>query len=748
MSLHDLPQHESTAAPSTTAQKPPSALPAAVDFEPLTVDLAAVAPHPANPRKDLGDLSDLTPSIGTQGVLQPPVLLPADRVAAAWPQHAEKLAGVQWVVLIGHRRRAAAIAVDRTMTTALVRRDAIADDPLAQVDAMIAENTARRALTPLEEARAFSEQIAAGRTQREVAERSGRSQGHVSKRLKLLRLPTSMLRQLETGQDDDQGDEVQEQRVDQPQLEIGQALAYVDAAGDGEDAQFLMLTAAKLAEHRPHWSPGQLVQEVRREKAAQVQREALAKKAEDEGLTLIEDPRKEFGPDYWQHRLDGKKAISQARKDGTLVATITSGGLAYYSRKPPRKADNVSEHEQQRRDDERERRKAMAARAEAAAVLVASPPKLPASAKDIVEACIARADNDTRQLARKWLVAASAGPGEEQSPYPWWEQLGQEPWPVQVQAAHAVALARHEVNTRGYWRKWNEEDAAWLARLAEVGYVPSAWEQAKLDAIGQEEAEQRAPEVVALAFDASELCWVLFYDLEVDEPAATADQFQDPEAVDEAKAWAVEVLLEDWGIEVTGWEPGQVIVGEPAHIATFAAAGPEPTGGEPVGERAEAGEYRLLYSSIDDAWMLLRGDEHLADRDGLAGEDLDGACGWASGVVVDDAGREVTGWQSRSGIGDGGVEHVAELGDTAPAAAEAVPAEQVAPRLVWVEGEGWSLYGADAELVAAAGVDIQAEDLVTAQAWAAEMLAADGVDVVRWTECPDGQPGYTAVVAS
>jgi hypothetical protein len=105
----------------------------------------------------------------------------------------------------------------------------------------------------------------------------------------------------------------------------------------------------------------------------------------------------------------------------------------------------------------------------------------------------------------------------------------------------------------------------------------------------------------------------------------------------------------------------------------------------------------------------------------------------------------VTGWQSRTGIGAGGVEHVAELGEPATAAEAAGPA----PRLAWTDSDGWALYtSGGADPVATTGPDIQGEDPVAAQAWAAEQLALDGVDVVRWTDCPDGQPGYTAVVAS
>ncbi|MBM0235671.1 ParB N-terminal domain-containing protein [Micromonospora sp. STR1_7] len=63
-------------------------------------ELSDVITHPANPRKVLGDLGDLEASIREVGVIQPPVVLPADRVAAAWPKHAEEIAGAKWVVLV------------------------------------------------------------------------------------------------------------------------------------------------------------------------------------------------------------------------------------------------------------------------------------------------------------------------------------------------------------------------------------------------------------------------------------------------------------------------------------------------------------------------------------------------------------------------------------------------------------------------------------------------------------------------
>ncbi|MEU4165146.1 ParB N-terminal domain-containing protein, partial [Actinoplanes sp. NPDC026670] len=54
-------------------------------MRPEAVKLADVVTHPANPRKVLGNLDELEESIREVGVIQPPVVLPADRVAAAWP---------------------------------------------------------------------------------------------------------------------------------------------------------------------------------------------------------------------------------------------------------------------------------------------------------------------------------------------------------------------------------------------------------------------------------------------------------------------------------------------------------------------------------------------------------------------------------------------------------------------------------------------------------------------------------------
>ncbi|WP_204035793.1 ParB/RepB/Spo0J family partition protein [Micromonospora qiuiae] len=627
----------------------------------MSARLASVVTHPANPRKILGDLTDLETSIREVGVIQPPVVLPAARVAAAWPAHAEKLAGAEWVVLVGARRRTAAGRIygddpDATLDV-LVREDGIADDPLAQLDVMTAENVARAPLIPVEEARAFAEQEAAGRTQREIAAKVGCSQSHVSKRLKLLRLPEVMLAELETGQSPDDGDQEQRGRR-KPALQIKDALAFIDAAGDDQE---LMLTAYRLRDdRRHHWTPVQLVTEVRRDRERQEQVDAATKKLAAEGVPVIDSAMQKFGDGYWQRRLDGAKAIAKARKDGALVAEVnTWGQITYYlTAGKPKAADNRTPAEQKRITDERERRKAMTARAEAAAALAAQAPKLPQTAADIVDAWLWAPGNECAQLAHKWLLAVGVGPEPSLPNYQWWEQVRRADWPTRVHAAHALGLARREVQARATYRSWTSTDAAWLARLTEeAGYTPSAWEQARLDAIDPPEAAPDVepagtPERVSLVFDADDACcWVLHYDLQVDEPAAYAEHLTDAGDVEAAQAWAAELLADRHRIEATGWTDGQLLPGRRARIAVHA--------GDAMAAAGTVGEWRLLHDAVDDVWLLLADDKPHADHDGLGAAEVDQACQWASGVLAD-AAVVCHGWTARAD-GNAVLEYVADL---------------------------------------------------------------------------------------
>lgn len=96
----------------------------------------------------MADLDELADSIATQGLISPLTVMPADRVAAAWPEHAEALVGSAWVLLSGHRRLAAArqafVQEPEPTVPVLVRRDSICEDTLMQLDVMATDDGTHR----------------------------------------------------------------------------------------------------------------------------------------------------------------------------------------------------------------------------------------------------------------------------------------------------------------------------------------------------------------------------------------------------------------------------------------------------------------------------------------------------------------------------------------------------------------------------------------------------------------------------
>lgn len=170
---------ERTADPGIPARETPAPRPhPPVGLAPATGDvlsevaLARLRPDPDNPRSDVGDITDLTASLKAVGLLQPIV--------------ARRTAGGQLVVVAGHRRLAAARLAGWTSVQVIVRRDMRPDDVLA---AMLVENSHRKDLDPIEEARGLARLKGQLRcTDAEIGRRIGRHQTHVSSRIALLAL--------------------------------------------------------------------------------------------------------------------------------------------------------------------------------------------------------------------------------------------------------------------------------------------------------------------------------------------------------------------------------------------------------------------------------------------------------------------------------------------------------------------------------------------------------------------------------
>jgi len=136
---------------------------------------------PDNPRKDVGDVSEMAASIAAQGLVQPLVVTPnADG----------------YMVVAGARRLAAAVIAGADEVLCVVREY---PDDGARIEAMLVENLQRTDLTPIEEGESFRMLVDLGKSQDEIAAQVGKSQSHISKRLSLVELPEPAKEALDSG---------------------------------------------------------------------------------------------------------------------------------------------------------------------------------------------------------------------------------------------------------------------------------------------------------------------------------------------------------------------------------------------------------------------------------------------------------------------------------------------------------------------------------------------------------------------
>lgn len=148
----------------------------------IPVDL--LEPHPDNPRKDLGDLTELAESIKKNGIFQNLTVLRT------------KGENEKYLVIIGHRRLAAAKLAGLTEVSCMV----VEMDKKEQIATMLLENMQRSDLTIYEQAQGFQMMLDLGETKSEIAEKTGFSETTVRHRLKLLELDPEEFRKAEERQ--------------------------------------------------------------------------------------------------------------------------------------------------------------------------------------------------------------------------------------------------------------------------------------------------------------------------------------------------------------------------------------------------------------------------------------------------------------------------------------------------------------------------------------------------------------------
>lgn len=135
-------------------------------------------PHPDNPRKDLGDLTELAASIKRSGILQNLTVVP----------HPEK--PDMYRIIIGHRRFAASGLAGVEELPCSIEDMTPAD----QVATMLAENLQRNDLTIADQVGGVQMMLDLGESVKAISEKTGMSETSVRKRVSIAQLPRKPMR--------------------------------------------------------------------------------------------------------------------------------------------------------------------------------------------------------------------------------------------------------------------------------------------------------------------------------------------------------------------------------------------------------------------------------------------------------------------------------------------------------------------------------------------------------------------------
>ncbi len=149
--------------------------------------------HHSNPRKDLGDISELTESIKAKGILQNLTVVPFwFELTGVGEDRPEEQAKLGYLVVIGNRRLAAAKKAGLTHLPCIISDMT----PEEQFQTMLIENMQRQDLTVYEQAKGFQTMLDFGFSAQSIAEKTGFSESTVRRRLKMAELDADTLKKV------------------------------------------------------------------------------------------------------------------------------------------------------------------------------------------------------------------------------------------------------------------------------------------------------------------------------------------------------------------------------------------------------------------------------------------------------------------------------------------------------------------------------------------------------------------------
>lgn len=282
---------------------------------------AEIAPHPYNdpirstPQPDSHRWIELVNSVRAAGVQVPILLVTRAGFIKARPTLQTAIGpDVAYVIIYGHRRRAAAVEAGLTTIPAVIDDSVLVDS--GDLDAMTIENLGREDLTELQQAEMFAHYSEAGLGQRAIADKLGVHQTTVSRRLRLLLLTPEVLEGVERGT-------IKSAEA----AELAGKLPYGPRRPWQEDTDADQESDQRRADQRAAYELVMMSGTTPKRAAERVLVERRARRrAAAEGVEII-DPRQRFGPTYQQYALNSPAAV-----DGNVVAAIDplQGGLVYY----------------------------------------------------------------------------------------------------------------------------------------------------------------------------------------------------------------------------------------------------------------------------------------------------------------------------------------------------------------------------------------------------------------------------------
>lgn len=148
----------------------------------IFIETDKIEPHKDNPRKNLGDLSELIESIQKNGIMQ-------NLTVIADPESDSGAGPEKYICLIGHRRLEAAKKAGLKYVPAVV----VDMDHRQQLSVMLEENMQRADLTVLEQAQGFQMMLDLGETEKSIAEKTGFSRQTIKNRVELAKLDPKKL---------------------------------------------------------------------------------------------------------------------------------------------------------------------------------------------------------------------------------------------------------------------------------------------------------------------------------------------------------------------------------------------------------------------------------------------------------------------------------------------------------------------------------------------------------------------------